>query len=121
KIKEDLRNFSKERDFKWIDSIKDCFFKINKMRLDMNMEEINRIATVIAEDISAVVVQNPYSGDVAVLTRFDREMRNLNIDYYRYIVQNNIAALVRSELEPTPELKELANTYNIDWERLRKL
>ncbi|MDP8216173.1 MAG: DUF3536 domain-containing protein [Candidatus Kaelpia imicola] len=119
-IKESLTLFKSSRDFKAIEDLKRLFSKIDKMRFEMDMDEVSRMAAEIASEISEEVLRDPLSGSAAVLRRFHQEMLNLKIDYYRYIVQNNIATLIRSNFELTPELKELAGVYDINWERLDK-
>ncbi len=119
-IKEILELFKNTRDLKKIDQLKNLFIKIDKMRLDMDMDEVGRIVTDIASEISEEILKNPNTENVTILKNFHKEMLNLKIDYYRYIVQNNITTLVRNDLQLTPELKELADIYNINWERFDK-
>ena len=119
-IKEILELFKDSRDLKKIDELKRLFVKIDKMRLDMDMNEVSRIVTDITSEMSAEILRDPTTELVTTLKSFHQEMLNLKIDYYRYIVQNNITALIRSNFELTPELKELADVYDINWERFDK-
>ncbi|MDP8253441.1 MAG: DUF3536 domain-containing protein [Candidatus Kaelpia aquatica] len=119
-IKESLLLFKSSRDFKAIEDLKRLFLKIDKMRLEMDMDAVSIMVAEIASEISEEILVDPLSGNVTILRRFHQEMLNLKIDYYRYIVQNNIATIIRSNFELTPELKELASVYDINWERLDK-
>jgi alpha-amylase/alpha-mannosidase (GH57 family) len=119
-IKEILELFKDTRDLRRIDELKRLFVKIDKMRLDMDMDEVGRIVTDIATEISEELLKEPLKKSMVILKSFHQEMLNLKIDYYRYIVQNNITTLIKSNSELIPELKELADIYDVNWEKFDK-
>ena len=56
---------------------------------------------------------------IDILIRFQREMMNLEIDYYSYMVQNIIAELIQKE--EILELDELARVFNFEPQQFREI
>ncbi|MDP8233456.1 MAG: DUF3536 domain-containing protein [Candidatus Saelkia tenebricola] len=113
KIKDALLKFKHDMDFKWIEGLNEFFKKTKQLKLNVKEEGINRMVRSIAEELSFKILNEPNSNEINVLIQFHGQMKNLNIDYYTYIVQNNIAALLHN-VELTPELEKLSSVYDLD-------
>ena len=120
RIKDALLKFKHDLNFKWIDVVEDFFEKAQQMRLNMVEEGATTLIRWIAEELSFKILEQPNSNEVSILTQFHNRMLKLKIDYYTYIVQNNIAVLIHSR-ELTPELEELSRIYGLDCKDFRKM
>ena len=120
RIKDALLKFKHDLNFKWIDVVEEFFEKAQQMRLNMVEEGATTLIRWIAEELSFKILEQPNSNEVSILTQFHNRMLKLKIDYYTYIVQNNIAVLIHSR-ELTPELEELSRIYGLDCKDFRKM
>jgi len=112
--------FKHDLDFKWLDVVEELFKKAQQMKLDMIEEEATALIRQIAEEISFKILEQPNSSKMSALTQFHSRMLKLKIDYYTYIVQNNIAVFIHNR-ELTPELEELARIYGLDYKNFQKM
>jgi hypothetical protein len=117
KIKEAMLNFGGDYDFKWLDEIKQLITQAKEMKMELDLFEVKELAREVAERL-ARDIQDKKTDRIDILIRFQREMMNLQIDYYDYVVQNIIADLV--EKEESPELDELARVFSFEPQKFRE-
>lgn len=117
KIKEAMLNFGNDYDFKWLDEIKQLITQAKEMKMELDLFEVKELAREIAEHLARDVCDRK-TDRIDILIRFQREMMNLQIDYYDYVVQNIIADLI--EREESPELDELARVFSFEPQKFRE-
>jgi len=117
RIKEALLNFLADYDFKYLNEVKEFIKQAREMKLELDLCEVKEIAREIAERLIMEIRENK-PDRIDVLIRFQREMMNLEIDYYSYMVQNIIAELIQKE--ESPKLDELARVFSFEPQQFRE-
>lgn len=116
RIKEVLQKFRERKDLRLMEQVRDFIAQADKMRLELDLGEIKKMACEIAEELINEILHNPQDSEIEILIRFHQEISNLNIDYYTYLVQNIIACLLQN-VELTPALERLAQVYSFNSEK----